>query len=576
MRYALSILSFLVVLIAVSQPTITTSVDRNVVGSGQSLKLTITLEGSRNPIQNPDIDGFVIVQGPFESNNFSWVNGKMSSTVTRQYVLRAGEPGTYTIGPAKVEANGKVFSSKPITITVTKGAANSGGGGGNVNANNRDLFATIELSKRSVFVGEQVIATYTLYNRYPSLELTGNELPPLTGFWSEEIDLGNTSWEPNLRTINGISYRVAILKKQVLFPQKSGELTIEPMKLECVVGSGGFFGRRSRKTVYSDRAKVKVKPLPTPAPPDFVGAVGTLKMSAMLDRHEVPANEAVNLKVTFSGRCNLKLLDAPDIELPSDFEVYDPKIEDRVKVGGNGMSGARSIDYLIIPRHAGEYKLESISVSYFNPSTEKYERLESGELKVKVLRGEGGETIVTRPAEKRDVEELDSDIRFIRTGDLALRPKEKFLYGSLPYAAGMAAPALAFLLFLFIRRRKEQRDSDVAGSRSRKARRIAKQRLAEASRSLEKDDQVTFYETLHRGLLGYLADKFNLSTSQLDKASIVSRSEEAGVSSDDAQSMGKLIEELQMARYAPVISKADKTLLDLAMNLVESFENQLS
>ncbi len=555
-------------------PSITATVDKNVIAAGESLQLTITVRNARVRIQNPDIGGLVAVQGPFENSGFSFSNGQQESHISKTYVLRAGAEGTYTIGEASIQVSGKVLKTKPIKIQVVA-ADKAAAAAAKQAKQNRDLFTSISLNKRSAYVGEQVTATYYLYSRFESVRLVDLKYPQLNGFWNEDVQTGNTGWEKSNQTINGITYKVAVLKKQVLFPQKAGELTIEPLKMECTVSSGGFFSRSANKTVNSNRAKITVKPLPTPAPQDFNGAVGDLNMTVLLDRNEVPTNEAVNLKITFSGRCNLKLLPTPELDMPPDFEVYDAEIKDRIRVSGSGMSGTRSINYLIIPRAPGEFDLDELSVSYYDIAAKSYKTLSSKDLKLEVSKGSEGNSGITQRSEKQDVEELDADIRYIRTGDVALQRKDDFLFGSLPYMAGMATPLMAFLLLFGLKRRKEQRDDDVAGTRNRKASRVAKKHLAKAEAALSAADANTFYEALHKALLGYLADKFNLSTAQLNSNMISERSAQHGVTAEKSEQLNALLTKLQMARYAPIDNTPNRTLLEQAAGIIEHYESTL-
>ena len=571
------IFSLLIALTGVLQaqsPSITATVDKNVVAVGETFKLTITVRNARVRMPNPNVGGLVVIRGPFENSGFSYSNGQQESHVGRTYIVRAAKTGNYTIGEMAVQANGQTLKTKPIKIQAV--AADQAAATAQKQARqNRDIFTSISLNKKNAFVGEQVTATYYLYSRFESVRLVDLKYPQLNGFWNEDIKLGNTGWEKSNQTINGVTYKVAVLKKQILFPQKAGDLTIQPMEVECTVSNGGFFSRSVNKTINSNAAKIHVKALPTPAPKDFNGAVGRLSMTAILDRSTVPTNEAVNLKITFSGRCNLKLIPTPELGLPPDFEVYEPKVDDRIRVNGSGMSGTRSISYLIIPRASGEFDLDDFSVSYYDISAKRYKTLTSKDLKLKVSRGSGDASAIINRPDKQDVEELDSDIRYIRTGNMDLQPKNDFLFGSLSYMAGMATPVMALLLLFTLKHRREQRENDVAGTRNRKASRVAKKHLAKAEAALDTADTNTFYETLHKAILGYLADKFNLSTAQLNAQMITERSVQHGVAVDRSEELNTLLSDLQMARYAPIDNTPNRTLLQQATEIIEHYESKL-
>ena len=365
----------------------TATVDRNSIAVGEHVKLTITLVNSRESFNAPDLGGLVIDRGPFESSSFNYVNGRMTSSVSRTWMLTATRPGKYTIGAASVRVGGGVITTEPITIEVAKGSAPPADPGvAQGQGRDPNLFVTISLSKNKAYVGEQVVASYVLYSRYPNIELSKYDLPKLDGFWTEEIDLGDAGWEERPQVINGLQYRVAVLKKQLLFPQRSGRLRIEPMSLTCVVNRS-FFSRGTAIDVTSNAVELTALELPPNAPAEFSGAVGELQMNVSADRTEVNADQAIELSVRISGRANLKLLDAPNLTPPAEFEVYDPKVNDKISIGSNGMAGHREFQYLMIPRHDGTYELDGVTFGYFDPKAGEYRTLRSGPLTIDVAPG---------------------------------------------------------------------------------------------------------------------------------------------------------------------------------------------
>jgi hypothetical protein len=546
----------------------TASVDRNAIATGEYVKLTINLSNTQERFDAPSFGGLVVVQGPFENSSFNYINGRMSSSVGRTWVLTATTPGKYTIGAAKVRVGGGFIQTEPITIEVTKGAARPSDPGAS-QGQNRDpnLFATIALSKSKAYVGEQVVATYTLYSRYSNIELSKYDLPKMDGFWAEEIDLGDTNWEDQLQTVNGLQYRVAVLKRQVLFPQRSGKLRIEPVELQCLVNRS-FFNRGSQVNVRSNTVEITSIALPADAPTGFSGAVGELDMQVKVDRTAVKANEAIDLNITYSGRGNLKLMEAPALNFPSDFEAYDPKVTDKITVNGSGMSGSRSFQYLVIPRHEGEFPLEPITFSYFDTRSGTYRTVQAAPLTIQVAPGDGSSgAMVSRPS-KSEVEVLGKDIRYIRTGDLELRLAEHRLFGSLPWLAGMAAPALAFITFLGWRRKREAQQLDVAGSRRKQADRVARKRLNEAELALKSSDRNAFYNALGKALHGYIGDKFGLGPAEINAINLKDRFARFTGGEAVATEFVTLMEVCDMARYAPVEERPRQQLYNDAAALI--------
>lgn len=555
--------------------TFNANVDRNSVATGEPIKLTLALNNApmNSAIAPPDFGGLVVVQGPFDQNSFSMTNGRTSSSVSRSYYLQATQPGDYTIGPATARVGGGSIASKPIRIHVVKGenSAPSNAALSQAQQSDPNLLCTISLSKSKAYVGEQIIATYTLYSRYSSIQREDYDLPKLDGFLAEEVDLGETTWT-GTETVNGLRYQVAVLKKQVLFPQRSGKLRLAPMTLKFRVNAG-FFSNGTPVKITSNAAEVNVMDLPADKPDDFIGAVGDVKMDVNVASTTVKANEAIDLTMKFTGRANLKLIDAPKPAFPTDFESYDPKITDRITVNSGGMSGSREFQYLVIPRHEGDYTVGPLSFSYFDPASAQYKRLSKEAITFHIEKGDGTAANATGPS-RTDVKELHRDIRYIRTGDLQLEEKGAHLFGSWAYMAGMGAPALTFIGLALFQRRRMRVLGDKQGLRRKGADRIAKQRLKDAAAALGKNDREAFYTALGKALEGYFADKFNLGVAEVNAAMVhekLGHLENGNV----AREYAALMADSEMARFAPIEPKGRQQVYDQASALIHRIEGQL-
>jgi hypothetical protein len=548
--------------------TFTATVDRNTIAAGDPVQFTITLTNAQGSFNAPDLGGMVVLQGPFESTNVNFFNGRMIASVSRSWRITATSPGKYTIGSAKARVGGGVLETDPITIEVAAATArpqDPQASQGQKRDNN--LFITINLNRNKGYVGEQIVATYTLYSRYPSVDLSKYDLPKLNGFWSEEVNLGNTSWEDKPETINGVQYRVAVLKRQILFPQRGGKLRIEPFTLSCVVNRS-FFNRGTAIDVVSNAVEFTALELPGQAPSGFTGAVGELQMTVKADRTEVKADEAIELTVRISGRSNLKLLEGPAVEFPSDFEVYDPKVTDKITVNGGGMSGQREFQYLVIPRYEGTYDLDPITFSYFDPKSGAYRTLRSDGLSIEVAPGAGGPSATIQRPSKTDVKAVGTDIRYIRTGPVGLRPKGELLFGSPHWWAGMATPALGFLLLLAWRRRHLRDSADVVGMRRKRADREARKRLEQAHTALRQDAKEEFHGALSKALHGYLADKFGLGVAEVSSAQLGIHLGRFPGGDALAKEYAALLATCDMARFAPVEERPRKELYDQSVALI--------
>ena len=285
------------------------------------------------------------------------------------------------------------------------------------------------------------------------------------------------------------------------------------------------------------------------------------------------ANEAIDLSVKFSGRANLKLVDHPQLGFPPDFESYDPKVVDHITVNGGGMSGSREFQFLVIPRHEGDYTVGPITYSYFDPGSGQYKRMSSDALHFTVQKGDGSAANVQRPSHT-DVQQLDHDIRYIRTGDLRLEPLGHHLFGSLPWIAGMVAPPLALVLFAGWYRRRERMLADTQGLRRKGADKVARQRLKAAEQALNANDREAFYTAMGKALEGYFADKFNLGVAEVNADTVrnkLGHLENGAVAEEYVRQMS----ELEMARFAPFETRTRQAAYDEAASIIRRIENQL-
>lgn len=554
---------------AAQEIAFTASVDRTTIAAGDQLRLTVTLTNAQERFTAPDLGGLVVVAGPHESSSFNFVNGRSSSTVSRTWVLTATQPGKYTIGPARVKVLRGTIETDPITIEVTKGTGAQGDAAvQRAQQSDPNLFIIVSLSKSKAFVGEQVVASYHVYNRYPNVEQTGSTPPQLSGFWSEELDVSQARAED--KVINGLQYRVVLVKQQLLLPQRAGKLRIEPMSLSCVVNRS-FFNRGTAVEVRSNAVEFTALPLPAGAPPDFTGAVGELALEVQADRSQVKVNDAIELNVRISGKGNLKLIEAPKPAFPSDFEVYEPKVNDRITVSAAGMSGARGFQYTVLPRHDGRYEIEPLSFSYFDTRTSAYKTLRSAPIVIEVAPGDAGSASAAAPSLRTDVVDLDRDIRFIRQGDAGLRPKGRHLFGSWPWLAGMSAPPVLLLGLLLWDARRKRLAADADGLRRSRAEKLARQRLREAAQALKAGSASDFHTALSKALHGYAADKFGLGAGSVNEQSIAER-----IGTDEGRALARrfaaLIAACDMARFAPVEDRPRAERYEEALAIIQQSE----
>jgi len=551
------------------------SADRTSIGMGEQVEVNFQLEGTQSGsnFTPPDFRDWVVLSGPNQSTNLQMINGAVSASVTWGYVLQPRREGDLTVGPAGVEAKGGRLTTAAITVRVGKapppGAKRNGTGDDQDLAAQigDNLFLRVELDKRTAFQGEQITATYKIYTRVNVVNYNLSKVPTYTGFWSEDLELAQQI-QLTTESYQGKQYRVGVLKRVALFPQRSGTLDLGPMDIDCVVQvqtrrksndifdqffNDPFFGnaRNVNYTVSTRPERIVVKPLPAGAPEGYGGAVGRFMMDAWSDREQVEENEPLTFRVKVSGAGNIKFIEAPELKVSSDFDKYDPKVSDQPGKGGGVVSGVRTFEYLLIPRHAGRQRIPAMAFSYFDPVKESYEKLRSRDIDIVVSRAAAGSGAGASGPGREDVRLLGEDIRFIRGDDMTLSRKGDRFAGS-PFFYAMAAGPAAFLgLFLLVVRRREAMLGDVAGLRSRKARNVAKKRLARAKHLLSALDKEAFYTEVSRALWGYCADKLGIAPAGLALEAVCEGLTGRGATAEQAAELSRLLNQCDFARFAP-------------------------
>lgn len=561
------------------------------VKTGDRFKIQFSSDAEVSNFRAPKMSNFRVLSGPNQSTQMSWVNGKTTSNISFSYILMAVKEGEFTIGPAVASANGKVIKTNSLKIKVGKGVqvqqnGNQAGSqtksGGSASD---ELFIRSSVNRRKVYQGEQIIATYKLYTR---VGLAGNELvknADLNGFWSQEIDFGESVWTKEI--IGGYRYSVAKIREIVLFPQRSGQLEIDPLEMKFTVqkrvqGGGQsvfdqFFGRveNVEYSLKSKPIKITVLPHPSNAPVDFTNAVGKLDMKVDVSANEIKANEAINIKIKISGKGNLPLIDIPAISFPSDFETYDPKINDNIKTTTTGVSGSKEFDYLIIPRHAGKFKLDPVVFTYFDPSSKKYKSISSNPIEINVLKADGSASDnVVYSSNKEDIKVLGNDIRYIHTSEIEFSHSNEDFYGSWKFYFLLILAPLLFIVSYIFRNKIRLTNSDVAGMKKKKASKVAAKFLKSAKTSLEANKTSAFYEDISKALFGFICDKLHIPSAELNQNNIKEKLAGFNVSEQTTKELMATIELCDMARFAPV-SIPEQEVYKRAENIINQIEEEV-
>lgn len=555
-------------------PVFSAVVDKQTVAVGDAFNVKFTVENGRGDITPPDFSDFKVVFGPSKSSSFQIINGRQTSTMTLSYTLRAAAEGKYTIGSAVAKVGSKLLKSEPMEIEVVKGSKPSSQGAAAQSqkpAADKNLIVRMLLSKSKVYQGEGIVITFELLSRYNNIDLGETTFPSLDGFWSEDIKTGQTSWEQDYEYIDRVPYRKAILRKKLLFPQRPGTIEIEPFKITAQVNRS-FFNPGTEVTAQSYAQKIEVLPLPGGAPESFNGAVGEYSFSGKAGQTEIRANDAIDLKLEVSGKGNLKLVKAPPIEFPTDFEVYDPELKDRISVSGGGMNGSRTYEYLVIPRYPGKYEIPEFAFTHFSPSKKQYVTQTAGPFQVEV-RGEDGIVPTDESGIARSrVETVRRDIRYIVTDPAMLMPAGKMFFRSFGYYLLTVGPLLFLTGFILFHKKRDAILGDVRTIRRKKAHSVAKKRLAAAKKAMGKGDSTTFYAEIFNAVYGFLSDKLGTEKAALTKPVIRAKLIENEVPDHMAQEVIYLIETCEMARFAPVTGQSDEVFYGRTAEFIEKLE----
>lgn len=601
---------------AQDNPTLTVSTKKQVM-VGERFQVVFEANAEGKNFQAPSFDGLTVVGGPFTStsSSFSMVNGSMSHTVkcTYTYALQAYQEGTVHVGSASLTVKGNKITSQPFDIKVipddgshaapSGGGTSSGQGQSQQNTNDpqvsgKDLFLRVIPSKKSAYVGEQVVLTYKLYTKVPVSSVSLSKMPSYAGFWTKDVSDNSGTLKQSSEYINGIEYTTAEIQKVIVVPQRSGNLTLDPMTMECIAQvrternnsrsmdpfeaffNDPFFNRNIvnvKKELSSQALTLEVKNLPENGKPaSFAGAVGNYSFKSDIDKTELSTNEAVTITLTVSGTGNVELLQMPEPVFPPDFEVYDPKISTSTNVGSQGLTGTKKAEYLAIPRRAGSFTIPSVEFSYYNSSTESYEVLSSEPYEIKVEKGFGSDDGAIFTSNQEDIKYLGSDIRHIMTGDARLKPTHTVFFGSAAYFVALLVLLLLFIILLFVLKKREQLSKDTAANRNRKADKVARGRLKNAYQHLKAKDQEKFYVEMSQALWGYIADKLGIERSKLSMDTVSETMKGKGVPDELTQQFVDTLNNCEFARFAPgsaeekmddlyqrgidVISKAEKVL----------------
>lgn len=540
-------------------------------------QLVYTVNASAKDLRVPEITNFDVLAGPFESHSSSMqvINGKTTSSVSVSYTytLQAQKTGTFTIPSASIIVGGQKILSNGLSIKVLPADASpkqqSGGSskslGGSQAISNDNIFIRTEVSKTNVYEQEAILVKYKLYTLVDVVQFTKVKLPDFGSFLKQDIEQ-NKNAQLSYENFNGRNYGSIVLSQVLLYPQHSGVIEIGKANFEAVIRVQNrtqvrsifddFFDSYTNvtKNITAPAARITVNALPANKPASFSGTVGRFSMSSNITKTQTKTNEAVTLKIVISGTGNIKLVKNPAVQLPEGFESFDPKVVNNFKTTTAGVSGSKTIEYVFIPRHSGNYDIPATEFSYFDVQDRTYKTLRSPVFQLQVAKGEGGETPIIAGAsyvDKEDVKQLGKDIRYIQTDDFEVYKEQDALFGSLLCWLLFLVPLLIAMILFVVFRKHIKENSDVEFTKNKKANKIAQKRLKLAEKLLKEGKKDQFYEEVLKAVWTYLSDKLSITVASLTKEKVETELAQRGIDTGQIQSIIEILNTCEFARYAP-------------------------
>ena len=570
----------------IAQVQFEAKVSKTTLGLNERLRIDFTMNDDGDNFTPPSFEGFRVVGGPSQQVSQSWINGRSSFSKSYSYFLLPSQKGSLIIKQASIEINGQVYKTNPIKITVTAAVEQPRDPNDVPQISTADAIHLVaEISKGNPYVNEPITVVYKLYFSYNIGITNWRELnkPKYNDFWSQNIDIKQLVAEEG--KYNGEKFRFVVLRKTVLYPQKSGKLEIEPLSLDIDVqvptNRRNIFGQvqvvDDNKRVSAGSKTITVRPLPEAGKPqDFTGAVGKFNFSVTPSKTNLKNGESLDLKVVASGTGNLKLFTLPKPIVPSSVEMYDAVHNEQVQTPLTGMNGQISDSYTIIPQFKGKYPIKPMSFSYFDLGSGKYKTITSPEIMINVLDGPSSadNTVATTNSSVSKMKVTAGEqFKFIKLKtSLSSITKNDFLGSTLFYIL-MLVPFIIIPIIVLLKKKKEAIDGDVMGNKVKLSNKLAKKYLSEAKNQI--NNKEPFYIALEKAMHNFLKAKLHIETSEMSKDKIQEILLSRNAKTETVQSFIDLTENCELARYAPSSSVAIHQDFDKAVAIISDLEKQI-
>ncbi|KAF2080355.1 BatD family protein [Flavobacterium sharifuzzamanii] len=556
-------------------------VSKNSLGINERLRIDFIMNVDGDNFEQPSFDGFKMVAGPSQQISQSWINGRSSFQKIYSYIIQPERKGSITIKQAAIEFNGQVYKTNPIKVTVTNAVAQERDPNDRPQGSGNELLELVaEISKTNPYLNEPITVVYKLY--FNNIGVNGfKELakPKYNDFWNQNIDVKQLSVQQG--SYQGQQAYYVILKKTILYPQKSGRLTIDPLSLDIEIEMASnrrdMFGQmittQGNKIVTAGAKAINVRPLPESTQPEgFTGAVGKLNFTVTPSKTTLKNGEGLDLIVSAQGTGNMKLFTLPKPVVPNALEMYDPVHDESVTTSLAGMSGRITDKYTIVPQYRGKYAIKPMQFSYFDLSTGTYKTITSKEIMIDVLDGPTPAEANTGTTSKNAMAQTDH-FKNIKPKTALIPIEKKDFYDSNLYLGLLFAPFIIIPIIILARKKKEAMDSDVTGNRIRMNNKLAKKYLSQAKKHL--NNKEPFYIALEKAMHNFLKAKLHIETSEMSKDNIRELLLSRNANAETVQNFIALTENCEFARYAPASSASIQQDYDKAVMIISELEKQI-
>jgi hypothetical protein len=565
------------------EATLKAKVSKNKLGVNQRLRIEFSIDkqGGDN-FSPPKFTNFKVVGGPSQSVSQSWINGKVTFSQSYTYIIQPKRKGAFSIASASIKIGGKFIKSEPVKVIVLDAIEIPKNPNDPNYVAQQNIHLVAEISKANPYVGEGIYVEYRLYvsENVSVYDTSISEAPKYNGFWNQDIKVNG--FLVKMGKYNGENYRYIVLQKALLIPTKTGKLSIDPMRMDIVIGvpSGraDFFGNAITKNIRREFASTKkiIRPKSLPLegkPANFAGAVGDFDFGVALSKDILKANETSQVQIKISGKGNLKLFELPTVETPAELEMYQPERKERVRVNASGISGAVTDTYTVVPLYKGKYKIPSISFSYFNPKEKKYKTIATEDFFVDVQEGKELITLDTSSVRKQEVVSTGKNFRYIATKTKFITAKKIDFFKSNLFYVLFLLPLIAIPIGVFIGKKNEERNNDILGNKTRKAEKLAKKYLSKAQKQLGKKE--AFYEALERALHNYLKAKLGVETAEISEERITEILKGKNVEAAAIHQFIEVLKNSDFARYTPFTATEMKEEFERAKAVIVQLDKQL-